>query len=357
MNFFAGKSILIISTENWNHVSISKHHYAKSLSHIGAKVFFLNPPAKQNDIMVAAPNLTIVNYKTIKGINSLPYILRDVLNRALIKKIINLCKSRFNIIWSFDPYRFQNLNLFNASLKIYHPVDAHTFKLEHQTAASADLILSVSNLLLEKFNSFNAVKVKVSHGLPSFFLTHPPVTATQAKTVGYVGNIESRSIDTQTLIQIVDENPITQFIFIGPYRVESALSEGLLKKPNCKLLGQIESEKLPGYFSHIDFFLICYDGKNTIQNSNSHKVLEFLSTGKPIVMNYTDEYVDKKDLVIMAEKNEELPGLFKTVVTNYSKYVEPERVIKRMEFALKNTYSAHVEKIAQLAEHVMNQKL
>lgn len=99
---------------------------------------------------------------------------------------------------------------------------------------------------------------------------------------------------------------------------------------------------------------MCYDGANKTTNSNHHKILEFLSTGKPVVINYTDEYKDKRDLVAMSDANEELPGLFRSVCGNLDAFQTPELSARRIEYARSNSYPSQVEKIDTLIDSLFH---
>jgi hypothetical protein len=103
----------------------------------------------------------------------------------------------------------------------------------------------------------------------------------------------------------------------------------------------------------MDLFLMCYQGADTVVNSNHHKIIEFLSTGKPAVINFTDDYKDKRDLVIMSDKNEELPRLFRQVSNNLSAYSQPQMVSRRKEFASENSYWSQVRRIDSLIEPLL----
>ena len=98
----------------------------------------------------------------------------------------------------------------------------------------------------------------------------------------------------------------------------------------------------------MDVFLMCYKGDEMDVNSNHHKILEFISTGKPCIINYTDEYDKHRDLVVMSDVNNELPGLFKEVVNNPQRFNEPFLVEARKQFARANSYHSHVEVIDNL---------
>jgi glycosyltransferase involved in cell wall biosynthesis len=351
MNYLYGKNILIISPESWSHIPVSKHHYARVLASQGNKVYFLNPPTKKNSIREEKnyPGISEVDYVTYNGINKLPLFLRNLANRIVINKIKKLCNCTFDVIWSFDPFRFQNLSLFGAKARIYHAVDIHIAPLEDELAKSSDIILAVSQMILDRFKGYPQPKLKINHGLGAHFFDLPDhINSTELLQVGYVGNLDNWCIDQTTLLSIVDRHTSVQFNFIGPYKDKSPLAGTLSQKNNCRLLGKVPSEKLPSLLSQCDIFLMCYKGDEADVNSNHHKILEYLATGKPTVINFTDEYKDRKDVVVMAEKNSELPGLFDEVVRNLKTYSSPELSEKRKAFARVNSYLNHVNTIDEM---------
>lgn len=363
MKHLINKNILIISPEPWDHIPVSKHHYARALASLGNNVFFLNPPAYENSVTRDAKeaNVNIVNYKTIRGANRLPALFRDGLNSVLIRKIKRLCKVNFDVVWSFDSFRFQNMRLWETDVKIYHVVDVHKAPLEFQLFESADVILSVSKLILERITAKDKITAQINHGLARHFLEPPAVyennssgTIKPEMKVGYVGNLDNWCVDHETLFRIVMENPDINFMFIGPYKTGSEIASHLTALPNVKLLGRVETEQLPCLLNQMTVFLMCYYGADAAVNSNHHKILEFLSTGKPTVINYTDEYKDKRDLVIMSDHNEELPALFQKVCGNIDQYTSPFLVAKRKEYAASNTYASQIERIDLLLNSLID---
>ena len=354
MKNLVNKRILIISPEGWDHIPVSKHHYARTLTTFNNTVYFLNPPSGRDQLQPAkgCEKLMVVDYTTLRGINRLPRLLRDVVNARIIKKIKRLCNGDFDIIWTFDSFRFQNLRLWKAPLNVYHVVDVHSAPLESQISESADVLLTVSQLIYDRFaHQTNILKAKINHGLAPYFFDAPPVEqnghASHLKA-GFIGNLDNWCIDKETLLRIVAENPEVDFHFIGPYKKETTLVSTLQKLTNCHLIGRVESEKLPELFRGLDLFLMCYNGADKVVNSNHHKILEFLSTGKPAVINFTDEYKGSDDLVVMADTNDQLPGLFKHVCSEFKKYATPGLIEKRKAFAQSNAYEAQVRKIDKL---------
>src|SRR5687768_3938179 len=103
MKNLVNKRILIISPERWDHIPVSKHHYARTLATYDNTVYFLNPPSDRNLLQPAkgCENLMVVDYTTIRGINRLPRRLRDAVNSRIIKQIKTLCNGDFDVIWTF----------------------------------------------------------------------------------------------------------------------------------------------------------------------------------------------------------------------------------------------------------------
>jgi glycosyltransferase involved in cell wall biosynthesis len=353
MPYLNNKEVLIISPENWDHIPVSKHHYARVLAANNNKVYFLNPPSKENKITrdETYPGVLVIDYRTIPGLNRLPSLLRNTLNRYLIRRIKKLCQSTFDVVWSFDPFRFQDLSLFGPAYKIYHAVDVHIAPLEHELAKSSNMILAVSQKILDRFDDFPVLKRKINHGLSDHFLNIVPAPVhggDKPIRVGYVGNLDNWCIDVPTLLTIVRQAAQVEFNFIGPHHNGSPLAAELKKLTNCKLHGKVNSEKLPAMFSEYDLFLMCYRGDERDVNSNHHKILEYLATGKPVVINYTDEYKHHRDIVEMAIDNSELPGLFTKVINNRNVYSTRELETKRRQFAFANAYQQHVSNIGDM---------
>ncbi|MDZ7647524.1 MAG: hypothetical protein U5K54_10320 [Cytophagales bacterium] len=224
---FVGKRILIISPERWGINRISKHHYAIALARRGNQVYFLNPPSqglKQVSLrQTEIAGLIQIDYTPVlKGLNKVLKLsewLFALLNSFDIKKIQRTLPNQPDIVWSFDPFRFQNLKQFNTHISIFHPVDYHSGTLDLKLAQTADIILSVSPVILDKYRSVNKPLFFINHGVSSFFLDQKRVPEKIDSKIrcGYVGNLLSFAIDWINLIQIVCENDQVEFHFIGPY--------------------------------------------------------------------------------------------------------------------------------------------
>ena len=359
------KTILLISPEAWGTSFVSKHHYAVHLANRGNKVYFLNPPGNKYNLQKVNDNLLVIGYKPfIRGTNRLPIALRKTIFKKDIKRIKHLVGiEMFDVVWSFDPYRFQDLTLFKAALSIYHSVDVHhCTTLEKQIANSATIVLAVSDKILARLNTLTP-KYKINHGLNDSFTAFEFNSITHNNTrprIGYAGNLQSSFLDTVTLNGIIAANPQWEFHFIGPYtqsnlagsQINKTFIASLKKQPHCILHGVVTAKKLPSYLSQYDVLLICYrEMADKSFTSNSHKIIEYLATGRAVVSTYIDEYFDKPHLVSMVEKNSELPEKLDEVIANLTHYNSPEKQQARRAWALANTYEKQIERIESLLNH------
>lgn len=365
------KVIYILSPEAWGVAFVSKHHYAVELANRGNTVFFINPASSQKRKTIVEPisaykNIFTVTYSpSLRGLNSLPNFLRTVLSRFDAKKIMKACGRKPDIVWSFSPYRFQNLKVFGAPTSIYHPVDIHQAKnLEQVCLKNADIVFVISDAIMKTFGPQPQPMYQINHGLSKHFLEkkqHPEIDFhpnPNSTNVGFVGNLNKWDMDRDTIKQVLLENPNVQFYFIGSYKKSNLASvenestaywEDLAKKDNIHLLGPKPSIEVSSYLEKMDLFILCSQTKDDpVRVSNSHKLLEYLSTGKVVVSHYVDQYKEENDLLEMVEDNNDYPHLFKKVVDNLEYYNNDERQQLRKDFAAKNTYEAHIQTIEQL---------
>jgi hypothetical protein len=365
-SYFYKKKIFILSQQPWESSFISKHHYAIELSKLGAKVVFFNSlglSKKIYEIKKINKNLIAFNYKKLFFNNS--NFLKRSLNVFLEFIQVQLFLFLFgkpDIVWYFEQNRFLNVKYFRAKKVIFHPVDfiKTAEKNRFIIAKHADYIFSVSSQILNDYLKLNKNCAVINHGVSDEFFNEvecepPKFISKSTINVGYVGKIDSQHIDWKTLYHIIDTHPNINFVFIGSYNIDNKYIIELKTKKNVTLTGllnKIELSKVIGFF---DVFLTTYvtSGYEKI-GSNSHKILEYLSTGKVIVSNYIGYYEKYKDLLIMSSDNNELPSLFNNVIENLDQYNSKELINKRKLFAKDNTYSKQIERIEQIISSTIN---
>ncbi len=358
------KTILIVSPEPWGQNFISKHHYANEFSKLGHKVYFLNPPSNTNftinDAHTPFNEVSIIDYKLVRGINKFPKFLRNFFNTQLIKGVLKE-SGNLDLVISFDPFRFQNLSLFKAKKTIYFPADWHNSPLEKEISNSADLIVSVSKLLASQYKKWNDNCLSIGHGVSDLFLESNPLgSVTLPKNdklkIGYVGNLNYPLLDFKELKKIIEGNNNLDFHFIGP-NGNSNLSkepnpfwEKMETRTNVHLLGSQPFKDIPAYLSQFDALLLCYKGfEYKIFLSNNHKMLEYLSSGKPVISHYVDEYREEDDLLYMHnDEKQDFSHFFNEIIHNLDKLESRFKVDLRRSYAKQNLYKEKAIRLIEL---------
>lgn len=373
---FKNKNILIISPQKWGKMHISKHHYAIELAKNNT-VYFLNPPLRQ-----FLPKIQILNIESINNLYIInyslffPYNLRfhfrnlfDKLLKLNFKFIKNKINSKIDVVWCFDTNLISDFNIFVNSLKIYHPVDNISGKHQQELLQTADYVFSLSDIITKDLQAYYKKNIYfINHGLSDYFInTEIKINKKRNnKTAYFVGNVLLTSLDREITKRIIFENQDINFVFVGAYKTSNisgistedifSFVSFLKNQKNVNLKGALHPSKISEEIQNADVLLVLIDPKKDInKGSNSHKILEYLSTGKVIVANHISTYANKKGLIEMVDEmhNENLPALFKKVIQNLNHYNSPELQKKRIEFALDNTYKKQIERIEK---HINNLK-
>ena len=359
MSYFKRKNILLISPEPWGQNFVSKHHYATTLAKQQNTVYFLNPPTSTYKIRSTQyDDLYVIDYAPfLKGLRYLPSKLQSKIIRRKYKKIEQLAKCSFNIIWSFDNSVFYDFSgLPEHLLKISHIVDLNQNFQTAKAAYTANICFCTTDLIRRRLLTYNKNTFKIHHGYsPSIKIGEPAMCLPGINSVKavYVGNLAFPYIDWLLLRQVAENHIDVDFIFIGPDG-ESNLSSMKFSTPNREMVralkntyftGSVPYHYIPSLLSQADVLIVAYREEHHHDQASPHKMMEYLASGKTIVATCTSEYKDKKDILIMAEKNEEYPALFAKVIANLNDYNEQGKQKKRKNFALNNTYQKQIEKI------------
>jgi hypothetical protein len=348
--------ILLISPEAWGRFWVSKHHYANELARRGANVWFLNPPEKHWSLRKLPNNISIITYKHIKGINKYPKQVRDFLNRKIIDKIYQFGGINHpDIVWHFDPFRFQNMKLFGAKKTIYHQVDRHHAILEKIVIESSDLALTVSPYFSNAENDPKSKLNAIGHSLPDHFMLddHSFSRNTQIK-IGYLGNLQSQWIDKELVMKLVKSFTDVSFYFAGPCNysniqgnVGTTQSLEFLSFPNVKVIN-LETNELPAFLSSMDILLLFYKKTGDNYPVNSHKILEYLSSGKIVLSMPIRDYFDKGDLMVIANSHEEYLAKLSEAIANIDECNSEVKQKERIEFANRFNYDRQLELIYEM---------
>jgi hypothetical protein len=365
--FFDNKLIYILSPQPWGHLHISKHHYARELSKNNT-VFFISPPTSETGVKFTVESisdkLNVLRYsvpapKWLKF--KFPLFYKFIVKQTL-KRLLKRNFSKGDICIDFGCYQqLQSVKFFPAVYKIFFPVD--DFSDLKPWTRGCDIVFTVSENIQMKYKAGNCHLI--NHGLSDNFseialreLNNNTWAPSEKTNVAYAGNIFLQFVDTKTFKSLISNNREVSFHFFGSHHYDPH-SEWqrdwhtfLTTSANVTLHGHLDTKQLAEAYRSIDIFILCYkpDYVN-YHGENSHKVLEYLSTGKTLVTTFLSIY-QGCELMAMSEKdkNEELLKVFSDVVSNLDQQ-NSERLMKaRKVFALENTYEKQLNRIGRIVE-------
>jgi glycosyltransferase involved in cell wall biosynthesis len=285
-----------------------------------------------------------------------------------MRRVLKLHKIVPDIVWCFDFNLFGDLKVFDAETSIFHPVDPLSDPRHIKMAASADLALSVSAKIADQLKPTDRPVHVVNHGLAMPFekLAHsrlaecadgaghllPPDRRIQ---VGYAGNLGRRPVNRSVLRQIVEQNPHVDFRFWGPTDAETdevaQFISFLRSQPNVTLYGTVGQTELAAAYNQVDLFLLSYaaDPRES-DRSNSHKILEYLSTGRVVVSSRILAYENTRDLLVMSDSDTDadLPQKFAETLARLPELNSVRIAQERIAMALDNTYDRQIDRVFAL---------
>ena len=378
------KNILLISPNPWGGMKVSKHHYAQHLAGLGYIVFFLNPPTYcyrfNTRVFILESNLPGLKIIEVER-NILFYFLRfknlflySKLIKCSINKIISRIPVEIDIVWSFESNLYDNLRLFKSQYTIFHAVDNLISDWQKKPSMSADLNIAVSKSILNELKNAASRTLFINHGINSSLQEFANNKLQEIKSnvihekfasvikIGFSGNLLRSNLDYLFLTICITNYPDFEFVFIGNYDVEDSnlgASENkeliefiafLKKRDNVRLHGVVDSSVMPHILDECDVLLVPIKKTKYYDGSNSHKILEYLSTGKVIVSYWVETY-SNNNLLVMTEmnddKSESLLRVFENVVAELDRYNKRELMEERLKFALKNTYDTNITLILE----------
>lgn len=355
-------NILLISPEPWDHIFVSKHHYAVHLTQRNNKVYFLSRPTKSWQISESSyENLTLLDYTGfIRGLQYFPKWLRKILLKRTYRRLEKLSNVKFDIIWSFDNsvfYDFDALPL--RVIKISHIVDLdQSFQLRN-AARTADLCIGTTKYIVSRLKEFNLNTHQITHGCNMPQKIKEIILPGQNKIKAlYAGNLKMKFLDWEVVHEVVIEHPEIDFVFVGPgmdtfnsrNRTE-AFKFKISSLPNVFTIGRVSPDNLQSYYYSADLLFLAYQQEYHRDQANPHKVMEYLISGKPVVCTFTEEYQDVKS-IYMSSDNKDFGRRFRDVVENLEEVSTITQKEERLNYALNNTYDKQIDKIEALLNRI-----
>lgn len=352
-------AILLISPEPWQAHTVSKHHYALTLSRQGHRVLFLEPPETQLrqlklESVPGHPRLQRVHSPRVAfGIRWMPSLLRCWLEHRWLCLLERRACCRIEVIWLFENSRFYDLRFAGKRLKIYHQVDLNQNFHPAIAARTADICFCTSERIRERLITHNPCCYFIHHGFAPVHTLSPLKQEHQSHfshshlNAVYVGNLEMPYLDLQLLGAVITAHPHVRFHLVGGYLQGSNIRVQLANLSNVVWWGKVKSASIPAILDSADVLLVCYKADHHIDQANPHKLMEYMASGRTVVATYTEEYAYCNHLLAMSDPgdNAMYPELFASVLERLNESNSPEQLRLRQDFAANHTYLKQLERI------------
>lgn len=360
------RTIYLISPQPWEGFKVSKHHYARALAEMGHKVFFIESAVTTwgwGRVEIADTELS--NIKTVRYAGYLFRWLRfrvrslyDAFGPFKVRQLIRAIGAHPDIVWDFDNlFQFRSLTLFDPAVKIFHPVD--TLIAGWSAAKDQDIHFALAEEFTGGIDPHRTPILLVPHGLNPTHVAYARqvIRAPEAyrstgsrPTIGYVGNLAAQGIDWPMIERLVRENPEAMFRLIGPTEglVQPQYGETIARlklMPNCEMPGLIPADKVVEQAKDVDLWLVCYDIARCPDAAiNTHKVLEYLATGKAVLSNYIAAYEGTGLLHMPATRsNDDMPAILAQVLADPERTNTAPEMTRRAAYALDYSYGANLD--------------
>lgn len=354
-----GRNVLLISPEAWEGLQLSKHVLANTLVGRGNTVCFWGPPENgATDMRISRSNgVDLVHYRHwFRGVNRFPRPVRMWYYQRLIRRIERLLGRRFDVIWCFDTTRMQEFPAWDV-LRILHLVDYDTLDTGAGLIRTADLVLTVAEPISEHARQVapHAHVHYIGHGLDERWLNGSPVVKPQGappRTAAYAGHLANKYVDWEMLSTAVLRHPEIHFHFYGPFdpAYPDPGFKAIFAAPNATFHGLFSKKDLVPRLREADILVFCYRAyelRHVV--SNSHKVLEYLSTGNVVVGSYVLSY-EGTDLFLMAGEREEFISLFDRACSDHAALDTPAARDARITFARSCSMPNLLDRVGRLLE-------
>ena len=253
-----------------------------------------------------------------------------------------------DLIWDFDNTgQFADLRSFRAKQSLFHLVDAPS--RSSVGTKHADKLATLAPAFMIKSGHPANVPV-VGHGLAQ---VHANLARQRLRDglsalgtdVAMVGNLGAVWIDWPVIAAMVSRLPDRKFRLIGPLPKgppPPALAS-LYRAPNCLFTGPLPPDQVAALGDRVAVWLIAFN--NLVQGgpTDTHKMLEYLATGAPVLTSWLANWADS-DLVTMAANGNN--GAMPEMLEQMHLKVQPERLRhRRIETALAASYATRLDEI------------
>lgn len=383
-----GQDILILTASEWRDNAVSNMHIAAHLSEWNTVAFVETPGGRMprfNELHRVLGRLCRFFFGALRGTKARGLDPRNVhifsplsipvhgqpivdrINRRVllfqIRRYLRRLGIRSPIVWSFSPNWQPVVAELEASVRVFHCVDAlHTYDSSpgfrhrfERAVRSADVVFTPGILLYEQLKALNPNTHRVGHGCGEAHLAYVDDGMEVAQLRGvpepravYAGTL-ANWVDYDLLIETARRLPEVSFVLIGYVHAlapKDRVNE-LLSLPNVYAVGYQNYERLPAFYHQAKVGIVPYNADNEhIRYSSPTKFLDYLAAGLPIVSTRFPAAEELAEFAVIAETPEE----FAAGVSEGLAGIGPREPSTRRDFAHKRSWSAIIGRMAKLIE-------
>lgn len=354
-----GLHILLISPEPWEGLHMSKHHLAEALAERGNTVYFCGPPVRNVPgllhIRGEAPLFQVHYRHWFRGLKRVPW-LDHLYYRGFVKHVERAAGRRMDLIWSFDTSRLQRFPR-RGTKGLLHLVDLDILHEGDALMRTADVVLTTTAPIADHVR-------RTAPGTPVHQVGHalhgPWIEGAERcmapkgmppRSVAFAGSLITHYVDWWALRTLAGTHGDLRFDLYGPYDPDFPDPDfaALRTLPNVVFHGLLRKGELVPALRQADILLLCYRSDLLLEQlAYPHKMLEYLSTGNPVVCSRTLEFDAHTDVVAMARQRADILDVFRRTVAGHAGLDTRAARTARVRFAQERTTAHLLDRIAPL---------
>ncbi len=290
------------------------------------------------------------------------YNLNRYLSLFIIKTMLRSLEFYNIVLWLYHPFDYPLIKWFkNKVLSIFDWAEdwaeyfteysskkrAATGRLEEHIIKDADIVFLVSAKMLRKAKLLNENSHYMLDGtVYELFQGNsdcPPEDLENIRKplIGYVGTIGHR-VDMGLLQHICKNLTFCSLILIGNVLIAPSDIAVLKSYKNIYFLGGKDYNDLGSYMQHFDVSILPY--KPELTSSFPTKLLDYFAAGKPVVSTNLIEIQRFKDIVCIANSNDEFIDHIRKALSENSVDLKTRRI----SVAENNSWAHRAEEIMGL---------
>jgi hypothetical protein len=281
-------------------------------------------------------------------------MLRQRIEARWLARLEREFGTAIEVVWLFENSRFYDMGFAGPRIRIYHQVDVNQDFHSAAAARSADICLCTSDAIARRLQPHARHVVKIDHGYAA--ATNGPALPPELEVhfdrpgpqLVYIGSFDRRYLRNDLLAQATEQFSSATFHFVGSHSDAAPLFQATHDRSNVRWWGHVASDLIPAILARCDVLLLAYQAETSLdqdQQSNPHKLMQYLGSGRVTVATWTDEYKDKTHLLEMVRDGGDfLPRLGETLV-DLDRLNAPKRMAARIAFARDHSYPKQLDRI------------